>query len=141
MRQSAAGASELSIRRIQFVCWAPQVWNSDTSDEARRSIQSDLVSDAPEMRLLYTTPGVCVLHMHMPFLAVEFSPMHRDVGGASIHAAAATTTTQVVLHSGRVSRAAQHTSCVAACRVTAPPHPEGLPQGVCGFSVPASMLP
>lgn len=34
-----------------------QVWNSDTSDEAKRSIQSDLVSDEPDMRLLYTTPG------------------------------------------------------------------------------------
>lgn len=34
-----------------------QVWNSDTSEEARKGIQSDLVSDAPEMRLLYTTPG------------------------------------------------------------------------------------
>jgi hypothetical protein len=33
------------------------VWNSDTSEEARKGIQSDLVSDAPEMRLLYTTPG------------------------------------------------------------------------------------
>lgn len=34
-----------------------QVWNSDTSEEARKGIQSDLVSDEPEMRLLYTTPG------------------------------------------------------------------------------------
>jgi hypothetical protein len=34
-----------------------QVWNSDTSEEAKKGIQSDLVSDAPEMRLLYTTPG------------------------------------------------------------------------------------
>ena len=35
-----------------------QVWNSDTLEEARKSIQSELVSDEPEMRLLYTTPGV-----------------------------------------------------------------------------------
>lgn len=33
-----------------------QVWNSDTSEEARKGIQADLVSDEPEMRLLYTTP-------------------------------------------------------------------------------------
>jgi hypothetical protein len=34
-----------------------QVWNSDTSEEARKGIQSDLISDEPELRLLYTTPG------------------------------------------------------------------------------------
>lgn len=35
-----------------------QVWNSDTLEEARKAIQSELVSDEPEMRLLYTTPGM-----------------------------------------------------------------------------------
>jgi superfamily II DNA helicase RecQ len=33
-----------------------QVWNSDTSEDARKAILSELVSDEPELRLLYTTP-------------------------------------------------------------------------------------
>lgn len=39
----------------QYPCM--QVWNSDTLEDARKAIQSELVSDEPEMRLLYTTPG------------------------------------------------------------------------------------
>lgn len=33
-----------------------QVWNSDVSEEQRKQVLSDLVSDEPEMRLMYTTP-------------------------------------------------------------------------------------
>lgn len=33
-----------------------QVWNSDTSEDVRKGILSELVSDEPELRLLYTTP-------------------------------------------------------------------------------------
>jgi hypothetical protein len=33
-----------------------QVWNSDTSEDVRKQILSELVSDEPELRLLYTTP-------------------------------------------------------------------------------------
>ncbi|KAF8066301.1 SAE2 [Scenedesmus sp. PABB004] len=33
-----------------------RLWNSSTSDDARRAVLSDLASDAPELRLLYTTP-------------------------------------------------------------------------------------
>ena len=33
-----------------------QVWNSDVSEEQRKQVLSELVSDEPEMRLLYTTP-------------------------------------------------------------------------------------
>lgn len=42
--------------KAKRLCPGTQVWNSDTSDEARRQIMSELVSDEPEMRLLYTTP-------------------------------------------------------------------------------------
>jgi hypothetical protein len=35
---------------------APQVWNSETSEDVRKGILSELVSDEPELRLLYTTP-------------------------------------------------------------------------------------
>ncbi|KAF6265510.1 P-loop containing nucleoside triphosphate hydrolase protein [Scenedesmus sp. NREL 46B-D3] len=33
-----------------------RVWNSDTSEDVRKQILSELVSDEPELRLLYTTP-------------------------------------------------------------------------------------
>uniref|UniRef100_A0A383W498 DNA 3'-5' helicase n=1 Tax=Tetradesmus obliquus TaxID=3088 RepID=A0A383W498_TETOB len=33
-----------------------RVWNSDTSEDVRKGILSELVSDEPELRLLYTTP-------------------------------------------------------------------------------------
>eukprot|EP00775_Hariotina_reticulata_P003370 gene3370-3645_t len=33
-----------------------QVWNSDTSETARRQVLSELVSEEPDLRLLYTTP-------------------------------------------------------------------------------------
>ena len=33
-----------------------QVWNSTVSDQIRKAVLSELVSDEPEMRLLYTTP-------------------------------------------------------------------------------------
>lgn len=33
-----------------------QVWNSDTSEAARRQVLSELVSEEPDLRLLYTTP-------------------------------------------------------------------------------------
>jgi superfamily II DNA helicase RecQ len=33
-----------------------QVWNSTVSDQIRKGVLAELVSDEPEMRLLYTTP-------------------------------------------------------------------------------------
>jgi len=33
-----------------------QVWNSDTSEVARRQVLSELASEEPDLRLLYTTP-------------------------------------------------------------------------------------
>ena len=33
-----------------------KAWNSEATEQQRRGVQCELVSDAPDMRLLYTTP-------------------------------------------------------------------------------------
>jgi hypothetical protein len=73
---TAAGKQNSTVFHMSL-----QVWNSDTSEEARKGIQSDLVSDEPEMRLLYTTPGEALAstaHVLVPYMVVT-ACMHERV--------------------------------------------------------------